>query len=63
MEQTEKRLTDLEIRFTHQEVLIDELSDIIRRQQTQIDYLARTAKQLEARIELATDEAEKPPHY
>ena len=63
MEQTERRLTDLEIRFTHQEVLIDELSEIIRNQQAQIDYLARAAKQLEARIETTTDEAEKPPHY
>jgi uncharacterized coiled-coil protein SlyX len=63
MEQGEKRLTELEIRFTHQEVLIDELSELIRSQQSQIDYLVRSAKQLAARVELTTDEAEKPPHY
>ncbi|MCB9541960.1 MAG: SlyX family protein [Myxococcales bacterium] len=43
------RLTELEIRYTHQEALIETLSDLIREQHTRIDALTRRIDRLEER--------------
>lgn len=43
------RLTELEIRYTHQEALIETLSDLIREQHARIDALARRIDRLEER--------------
>ncbi|RMF42941.1 MAG: SlyX family protein [Deltaproteobacteria bacterium] len=41
MNELEQRLTDLEIRFTHQQRLIEELSDVIAADGRQIDELRK----------------------
>ncbi len=68
-EDTERRLTNLEIKASETEDTIDRLNDVIVRQQAQIDLLLRELAQL--RAEAPTDEApafrslrdEAPPHY
>ena len=57
------RVTDLEIRITHQNELLEQLNDVIYAQQKQIDVLAGKMAGFEKQ---ATDPApsnEKPPHY
>ena len=63
MIEVEERLRDLEIRYTHQQLTIDTLSDLVREQQETIERLDRELRQC---LEWATPEApadEKPPHY
>ncbi len=69
MENTEKRIDDLEIKFTFQEDLLTQLNDIVTNQQFTIDKLEKEIKLLRSSIEdpqagesgnLAD---EKPPHY
>ena len=62
------RLTDLEIKASFTEDLVDELNRIVARQQQQIDLLAREVSQL--RQQQAPDAGavrnlrdELPPHY
>ena len=66
----EERITDLEIRFMHQERTIHELSSTVYRQQQVIERLERELRQLanQVRMELPSltrqaDEEEPPPHY
>lgn len=66
----EKRLVDIEIKMTHQEVILNDLSDVVFKQQQFIDGLERRLSALIKRIESADkDDAEigpaddKPPHY
>lgn len=47
------RLTELEIRYTHQEALIEALSDVIRDQHARIDALTRRIDRLEDRAAAA----------
>lgn len=66
---TERRLTDLEIKASHAEDTIDRLNDVIVRQQAQIDLLLREVSLL--RAQAPAEEAspfrslrdELPPHY
>ena len=65
-----ERLTDLEIRFTHQERTLQELNDTVYRQELAIERLAREVGQLREQLKLATpslvrspEEEEPPPHY
>jgi len=66
---TEHRLTELEIKASYTEDLLDRLNDVIVRQQTQIDLLLRELAAL--RQEGAAAEGgpprslrdELPPHY
>ena len=63
---TEERLTDLEIRLTHQEDMIDELNKVIYRQQVKISDLEYLLKELAVRlvdIESGRPLNERPPHY
>ena len=63
---TDERLTDLEIRLTHQEDMIDELNKVIYRQQVKISDLEAILKELAIRlvdIESGRPLNEPPPHY
>jgi uncharacterized coiled-coil protein SlyX len=63
------RLTRAEERIAHQEQAITELSDVLHRQQAQIDHLTALCTQLGERLVAANEGEpgdpldEKPPHY
>jgi SlyX protein len=65
----ESRITDLEIKISYTEDLLDELNRIVFRQQQQIDLLAKEVRSL--REQSQTTQAhepgnlrdELPPHY
>jgi SlyX protein len=61
----EKRLVDLEVRYTHLERLLDELNLVLFAQQRQIDGLEKQVQALRARLADAGDQVanEPPPHY
>ena len=66
----DRRTTDLEIRFMHQERTIQELNDIVCRQELAIERLERVMKQLQEQMKqlvpsltLTAEEEEAPPHY
>lgn len=66
----EKRLTDLESRYMHQERSIHELIDTVNRQQQALDRLGREMEQLREQLQIALpslverpEEEEPPPHY
>ena len=65
----DRRLTELEIKASFTEDLVDHLNDVILRQQAQIDLLIREVGQLKQRApERGTDAPraprdELPPHY
>lgn len=63
---TDERLTDLEIRLTHQEDMIEELNKVVYRQQVKISDLESILKELAVRlvdIESNRPLNERPPHY
>ncbi len=66
---TEQRLIEIEIKVTRQEDLTQELSDLVYRQQKQIDELQALCVLLARRMGDASDGGadpqlhEKPPHY
>jgi len=66
---TDQRLTDLEIKLSFQEDLLDQLNTIIVRQQQHIDLLLRTVRQLREQVpegsgqRLTQAHEELPPHY
>jgi SlyX protein len=66
----DRRITDLEIRFMHQERTIQELNDIVCRQELVIERLERDmrtiqeqVKQLVPSLTRTAEEEETPPHY
>jgi len=66
----DRRITDLEIRFMHQERTIQELNDIVCRQELFIERLERDmrtiqeqVKQLVPSLTRTAEEEETPPHY
>lgn len=62
----DERLTDLEIRITHQEDMIDELNKVIYRQQVKISDLEAILKEFAVRlVDIESDRPlnERPPHY
>jgi SlyX protein len=61
----EQRLADLEIRYTHQERLIDDLSKVIYEQQRAIEKLEKRVRDLELRLRGQEEPPanEPPPHY
>lgn len=68
MTDLEARVTELEIRYTEQQQLVQELSDVVYAQQKTIDLLsaelALLKKKLEAEPGLVdANLQEKPPHY
>jgi len=61
-------LNELELRYTEQQSLLQELSDVLYRQQREIDGLTGEVARLKAKIAQFGDAAnvgpaEKPPHY
>ncbi len=65
----ESRITDLEIKISYTEDLVDELNRIVYRQQQQIDLLANEVKSLRDQVQAAQPNEtrslrdELPPHY
>lgn len=65
----ESRITDLEIKISYAEDLIDELNRTVFRQQQQIDFLAREVDALRQQVQTAAPQQptslldEIPPHY
>lgn len=63
----EARLVDLEVRYAWQEDLVEQLSDLVRDQQEQIDALRRELERLRDQMEGDPQEIgpadEPPPHY
>ncbi len=66
----EERLVDIESKLAHQEQLIDELNDVVTKQQEQIMQIEKLCNSLVNRIRVMddsqTDDAgqnEPPPHY
>ena len=65
----EDRLLDLEVRITYQESTIQDLNDVIVRQQHQIDSLVEHSKRLKQQLEnqgsavRPLSEETPPPHY
>jgi SlyX protein len=66
---TEERLTELEIKASFNEDLLDQLNQVIVRQQQEIDWLLREVRQLKQHLpdgNSATPQQpadELPPHY
>lgn len=58
----EERLTELEIKITRQDVLLEQLNDVIYEQQKQIDEFVKRIKVLETKPG-GTPANERPPHY
>ncbi len=61
----EKRIIDLETRFSHQQVLLEELSDVIRGQQDELDALKQLVQTLMSQVDKGVEDVsnERPPHY
>jgi len=68
-DRTEQRLTELEIKASYAEDLVDRLNEVIVRQQAQIDLLQREVARLAQQPSAADAPAwrslrdELPPHY
>ena len=70
MEDLEERITELELRFMHQEHTIQELNETVYRQEQVIVRLEREFSQLSEQLRMSVassgreqDEEERPPHY
>ncbi|MCC6647634.1 MAG: SlyX family protein [Polyangiaceae bacterium] len=66
MRDTEARLTELEIRYTHQARLLDELDGVVVEQRRVIERLVSEVARLRARLDAEADDGapdEPPPHY
>lgn len=66
----EARFIEIETRIAYQEDTLRELSDVLARQQQEIDRLRRLCDTLQSRMEAGADSArpasqvhEPPPHY
>jgi uncharacterized coiled-coil protein SlyX len=69
-ERMRDRITNLEIQLMHHENTIQQLSDVIARQQQEVDRLQRDLKLLTDQMQKITpslmcapEEEEPPPHY
>jgi SlyX protein len=62
-------IEDLEIRITYQEAALEELNQVVIKQQGQIDLLIEEIKRLKQQLEQGADfvrplsEETPPPHY
>ena len=65
----EDRITELEIKFSHQDQLVDELNKIISNQQISIEKLINEIQNIKISIEGNASQANRtleddvPPHY
>ncbi|MEY4752901.1 MAG: hypothetical protein RJA44_576 [Pseudomonadota bacterium] len=66
-QQTQERLTELEIKISFNDDLLDELNRIVAQQQHQIEQLRRELKELRQQMPDASGprslREELPPHY
>lgn len=67
---SEERFIELESRLAHQDQLLNELNDVVTRQQAQIMQLDELCKSLVTRVRSIGDampagnsDDEQPPHY
>jgi len=67
---TENRLTNIEIKLTHQEDAVEELNKVVCQQQKKIDHLEAICEALIRHVKELSDGAaeqrttdEPPPHY
>lgn len=70
LQMNEPRFIEIETRIAYQEETLRELSDVLARQQQEIDRLRRLCETLQSRLEASADSArpasqahEPPPHY
>ncbi|MGK0358283.1 MAG: putative coiled-coil protein SlyX [Bradymonadia bacterium] len=59
-------MVDLQMRYTHLEDTVEQLSELARTQQEQIEQLRAAVKQMYGRIEAMSSDPtphERPPHY
>lgn len=69
IDSTDSRLMDLEIKASYQEDLLDQLNQIITRQQQDLDWLLREVRQLRRQVFDSSSPSansfvdELPPHY
>jgi uncharacterized coiled-coil protein SlyX len=65
----DSRLTEVEVRYSYLERLVEDLSRVLHEQQRAIDTMSARLERVEALIAQAMDEPheqlphEKPPHY
>ena len=65
----ESRITELEIKISYTEDLVDELNRTVYRQQQQIDFLANELRSLRDQVQNAQLQEQRslrdeiPPHY
>jgi SlyX protein len=59
----EKRIIDLEIKFSHQDDFIQQLNKIVTEQQVRIERLEKELIDLRGVVEAVKDLDSKPPHY
>ena len=65
----EKRIAELEVKLTFCEDLLEELNNMVYRQQQQIDQLQKETRELREQVRASirddprTPGEEKPPHY
>jgi SlyX protein len=61
----ESQIIDLQIKLTHQEDLLDQLNQIVTKQQFTIDNLVKEVRELKLTSISGQGEIsnEKPPHY
>lgn len=66
----EERITELEIRLSHQEVILDELTQnalrqqqILERMANELDYIKEILKEAAPSAVCSPDEETPPPHY
>jgi len=64
----EERITELELRFTEQERMLQELSSVLFAQQRELDALRAQVANLEKKLQaepglVDASEKDRPPHY
>ena len=67
-EATEARLVELEIKFTQQQALLDDLSGVVHQQEKALTQLRAELARLQGRLGVIEERepraaSEKPPHY
>jgi len=62
----EQRFIDIETKLLHQEVIIEDLHQVLYKQQEMIDFLQKKIKLLDEQFQNNNEiraAGEKPPHY
>lgn len=64
----DSRLNELELRFTEQAHALEQLSEVVYRQQQALDALTAQVRRLEQKVEaepglVDAQRQDKPPHY